>query len=151
VARGEQALADRLEPLSSFLVPIFFVVLGMRADVRALARPESLGLLGLLTLAAILGKLLCAFGAPRGADGLTIALGMVPRGEVTLVFANLGRTLSVGGHPLLVEGHYSALVALVLLTTIVGPVSLRARLRALANRATHGGSTVTPAANEGSP
>jgi Kef-type K+ transport system membrane component KefB len=123
VARGERSLSDRMEPISSWLVPIFFVLMGMRADLRALANGGTLLLTLVLAVAAILGKMLCAVGAPRGSDRVTVALGMIPRGEVSLVFANLG--LSVG---LLGASAYSALVAVVVLTTLVAPALLRWRL-----------------------
>lgn len=123
VARGERSLADRMEPISSWLVPIFFVLMGMRADLRALAHGGTLLLTGVLVVAAIAGKMLCAAGAPRGSDRVTVALGIIPRGEVSLVFANLG--LSVG---LLDAGRYSALVAVVIVTTLVAPALLRWRL-----------------------
>jgi Kef-type K+ transport system membrane component KefB len=125
VARGEASLAARMEPISSWLVPIFFVLMGMRADVRAVAEhPKSLLLAGALGVAAIAGKMLCALGAGRGTDRLAVALGMIPRGEVSLVFASLG--LSLG---LLDTATYAALVLVVLLTTLVTPALLRRRLR----------------------
>ncbi len=128
VERGERSLAERMEPIASLLVPIFFVLMGMRADFRALADPSTLILVGALTVAAIVGKLACALGAPRGTDRLTIALGMVPRGEVSLVFANLGLSLTVDGHPLLDARQYAALVTVVVVTTLVTPLALRWRL-----------------------
>jgi Kef-type K+ transport system membrane component KefB len=123
VARGERSLADRLEPIASWLVPIFFVLMGVRADLRALADAHTLLLAGALAAAAVVGKMLCAAGAPRGSDRLAIAFGMLPRGEVSLVFANLG--LSTG---LLDRGQYAALVAVVVLTTLLAPALLRGRL-----------------------
>jgi Kef-type K+ transport system membrane component KefB len=123
VQRGERPLAERLEPISSWLVPIFFVMIGMRADFRALARPTPLLLTLLLTAAAIGGKFACALGAPRRADRWAIAFGMMPRGEVTLVFANLGLSLS-----LLDSATYSALVGVVILTSVSTPLALRGRL-----------------------
>jgi Kef-type K+ transport system membrane component KefB len=123
VARGEASLADRVEPISSWLVPIFFVLMGMRADFRALGDLHTLLLAGALAAAAVLGKLLCAVGAPRGTDRIAVALGMLPRGEVSLVFANLGLSLE-----LLDGGQYSALVVVVILTTLAAPALLRWRL-----------------------
>jgi Kef-type K+ transport system membrane component KefB len=123
VARGERSLADRMEPISSWLVPIFFVLMGMRADLRALAHPSTLLLALVLVLAAVVGKLPCALGAPRGTDRVAVALGMMPRGEVSLVFASLG----LYNH-MLDPGQYSALVAVVLVMTLTAPVALRWRL-----------------------
>jgi Kef-type K+ transport system membrane component KefB len=128
VARGEQSLAERMEPISSWLVPIFFVLMGMRADFRALlGHPSAILLAGALGVAAIVGKLACALGAQRGTDRIAVALGMLPRGEVSLVFANLG--LSLG---LLEPATYAALVTVILLTTLVTPGLLRRRLGAVA-------------------
>ncbi len=125
VARGERSLAQLVEPLSEFLVPIFFVVMGIRADVRVLFRAETLLLAAALTAAAIVGKLACALGAARGVDRLAVALGMMPRGEVTLIFASLGITLSATGAPALDKQVYSALVTVVIVTTIVTPAALK--------------------------
>ena len=124
VARGEASLSNRLEPISSWLVPIFFVLMGMRASFGALVHPRTLLLVGLLSTAAVVGKLACALGAPRGTNRLAVAIGMIPRGEVSLVFASLG--LSMG---LLDAGQYSALVSVVVVTTLVTPAGLRASLR----------------------
>jgi Kef-type K+ transport system membrane component KefB len=128
VERGERPLLERMEPISSWLVPIFFVLMGMRADFRAVLRPDTLLLVGALTAAAVVGKLACALGAPRGTDRLAVAFGMVPRGEVSLVFANLGLSLSVRGKPLLDAAQYSALVTVVIATTLITPAALRSRL-----------------------
>jgi Kef-type K+ transport system membrane component KefB len=127
VERGEASLSNRMEPISSWLVPIFFVLMGMHADFSALAHPRTLLLVLLLAVAAVVGKLACALGAPRGSNRLAIAIGMIPRGEVSLVFANLGLSLGV-----LDAGQYSALVTVVVLTTLVTPAALRGRLRSSA-------------------
>jgi Kef-type K+ transport system membrane component KefB len=128
VERGERSLRERVEPISSWLVPIFFVLMGMRADFRALSDPGVLMLVVALAAAAVLGKLLCALGAPRGTDRIAIALGMIPRGEVSLVFANLGLSLRIHGRPLLDTRQYSALVTVVVVTTLATPLALRWRL-----------------------
>ena len=128
VGRGERSLSEQMEPISSWLVPIFFVLMGMRADLRALGDPPTLLLVVALVAAAVAGKFACAAGAPRGADRVAVALGMMPRGEVSLVFANLGRSLRVGDRPLLDARQYSALVAVVVLTTLATPFALGWRL-----------------------
>jgi Kef-type K+ transport system membrane component KefB len=125
VARGERSLSQLMEPISGFLVPIFFVLMGIRADLGALAQPGTLMLILGLTVAAIAGKLLCALGANRGVDRLAVAAGMMPRGEVTLIFAALGRTLYVNGAPIIDGARYSALVAVVILTTVFTPWALK--------------------------
>jgi Kef-type K+ transport system membrane component KefB len=126
VRRGERPLGELLEPLTSFLVPIFFVLVGFRTNLHVLSDPAVLGLPLALTVAAVLGKLMCGFGvlAP-GVRKLSVGLGMVPRGEVTLVFAALGRTLQSGGVSLLDDRGYAALVTLVILTTLMTPPMLK--------------------------
>jgi Kef-type K+ transport system membrane component KefB len=125
VARGERSLIQLVEPVSSFLVPVFFVVMGARADMRALFQPAALLLAASLTAAAVLGKLGCGFGAARGVDRVVVGFGMMPRGEVSLIFASLGATLHVAGAPILDPTAYSALVATVIFTTVLTPVALR--------------------------
>jgi Kef-type K+ transport system membrane component KefB len=62
VQRGERPLGELLQPMTSFLVPVFFVLVGFRADFRTLAHPTGLAVPLALTLAAILGKLTCGLG-----------------------------------------------------------------------------------------
>ncbi len=128
VARGERALADLIEPVSAFLVPIFFVVTGLHVNLRALASKEALAVAGVLLVAAVLGKLATA-SVVRRANPLAVAVGMVPRGEVTLIYATLGQGVMLGGRPLLDEGLYSALVATVVGTTLIAPPALKRAFR----------------------
>jgi Kef-type K+ transport system membrane component KefB len=126
VARGEQGLEELIHPISSFLVPIFFVLMGLRTDLGSFAQPGVLGLAAGLTLAAILGKQACALGViGRGVDRLTVGLGMVPRGEVGLIFANIGLTLSVGGRRIISDATFAAVVVMVIVTTMVTPPALK--------------------------
>jgi Kef-type K+ transport system membrane component KefB len=124
VARGERSLRELVEPVSSFLVPVFFVLMGMRVDVRALATGSAFGLAVVLTLAAILGKLACVVAA-RGVRRLPVAVGMIPRGEVTLIYASIGASGHFAGKPVLDTALYSALVFVVLATTLSTPPALR--------------------------
>jgi Kef-type K+ transport system membrane component KefB len=125
VARGERSLSELIEPISFFLVPIFFVRMGLRADVRVFLDPGTLVLALTLTLAAVLGKLACAAGAPAGANRFAVGFGMVPRGEVSLVFASLGVSTPHGSGMLLDGRAYSALVSVVILTTVLSPALLK--------------------------
>jgi Kef-type K+ transport system membrane component KefB len=85
-----------------------------------------LGLAALLTVAAIVGKQACSLGAlDRSLDRLSIGIGMIPRGEVGLIFANIGLGLSVGGQRIVDDGVYSAIVIMVIVTTMATPPALR--------------------------
>jgi Kef-type K+ transport system membrane component KefB len=75
----------------------------------------------LLTVAAILGKLACGAVAPKGVSGLTLGLGMMPRGEVGLIFAGIGTKLVLGGSPVVDSGTYAAAVFMVVATTMATP------------------------------
>ena len=124
--RGERRLEELLQPIGTFLVPLFFVLMGMRVDLTAFAHSEILGLAALLTVAAIAGKQACALGALGGKlDRLTIGLGMIPRGEVGLIFANIGLGLTIGGAPVIDRSVYAAVVIMVIVTTLVTPPALR--------------------------
>jgi len=126
VARGEHGLEELIHPISSFLVPIFFVLMGMRTDLSSFVQPGVLGLAAALTIAAIIGKQACALGVlGKGVDRLTVGLGMVPRGEVGLIFANIGLALSVGGERIIGDATFSAVVVMVIVTTMVTPPALK--------------------------
>ena len=124
VERGERPLDQELEPISAFLVPLFFALLGLRTDVGVLVRPGTLALAGALSAAAILGKLACGLGAPKGSNRLAVSFAMMPRGEVTLIYASLGGTIAAGAQVLDARG-YSALVVVVVVTTLATPAALQ--------------------------
>jgi len=119
VERGEPSLDVLLKPLASFLVPIFFVVTGMRTDLRSFAAPGALGLTAALIAAAILGKLACAIPVRGQVDRVAVGIGMIPRGEIQLLFAST----------LLDRRIFSAVVTMVMVTAVVAPAALKARLR----------------------
>jgi Kef-type K+ transport system membrane component KefB len=121
VKRGEPPLHESLEPLTALLVPVFFVRMGMLVDVRSFASPSVLGFAAVLTAAAILGKLACAMATPKGVSGLTVGLGMMPRGEVGLIFAGIGAQLVLDGRPVVDPATYAAAVFMVVATTMATP------------------------------
>jgi Kef-type K+ transport system membrane component KefB len=126
VRRGERPLGELLQPMTAFLVPVFFVLVGFRANLATLGTPSSLAVPLVLTLAAVAGKLCCAVGVlTRSASRLTVAIGMIPRGEVALIFAALGGSFTVGARPLLDQGGYTAIVTVVILTTLITPPALK--------------------------
>lgn len=124
--RGEKRLEDLLAPLGGLLVPVFFVLMGARADLSALLEPGVLVLALALTAAAILGKQACALGVTaRRANRFAVAIGMIPRGEVQLIFASLGISLTVAGSPVIGSATYAALVVTVVVTTLITPPALK--------------------------
>jgi Kef-type K+ transport system membrane component KefB len=124
--RGEHTLEERTHTISQFLVPIFFVLMGMRTDLTAFADPGVLVLAGVLTAAAIIGKQVCGFGVLGGGiDRVSVGIGMVPRGEVGLIFADIGRKLTVQGERIIDPATFSAVVIMVIVTTMVTPPALK--------------------------
>lgn len=114
-------LNELLEPLTTLFVPIFFVLMGLQVRLETFSDPRILGLGAAITLVAILGKQICSLGVlERGLDRLTIGVGMVPRGEVGLIFASIGHGLGVLGDAL-----FTSLVFMVIVTTFVTPPALR--------------------------
>lgn len=129
--RGESSLERLLHPLSSVFAPIFFVQFGASLHLERLVSAETLKWGLLITLLATLGKLACALVTPRTlADPWLVALGMLPRGEVGLVYA--AYAAGAGGRmELLPEPVVGGLVIMVLATTLMTPPLLAWRLRAL--------------------
>ena len=98
----------------------------MNVDLEAIFRPEVLAIAGVLTIVAVVGKLVSAVGAAGlRADRLLIGVGMIPRGEVGLIFASIGLAEGVIDDEL-----YGALLVVVLLSTLVTPPVLRWRINA---------------------
>ncbi len=132
--RKDRSLHELLQPVSLILVPIFFVVMGMKVDLRVFGRVELLGFAIVLTLAAIVGKQICSLGVfERGINRLAIGLGMIPRGEVGLIFASVGTTLmlptSTGSSQSVIDpATFGAVVIMVIITTLVTPPLLTASL-----------------------
>lgn len=103
--------------------------MGMRVDLRTLGVPGVPAFAAVLTLAAVLGKQVCSLGVlERGVDRLAVGIGMIPRGEVGLIFAGIGVTMAIGGERVISEAIYSAVVVMVALTTLSTPPLLTWRL-----------------------
>jgi Kef-type K+ transport system membrane component KefB len=127
--RKQRGIPELLEPVAGFLVPVFFVLMGMRVDLRAFGRVEVLGFALALTLVAVLGKQACSLGVlERDCDRLAVGLGMIPRGEVGLIFASIGATLTLSGQRVVTPPLYSAVVMMVALTTLMTPPLLHWRM-----------------------
>ena len=126
VGRSQQheRIAEGLNPLGHIFIPVFFASIGINADLDAMFQPSVLALATVLTVVAIFGKLIAGFGIGRSpGDKLLIGIGMIPRGEVGLIFASIG--LSKG---ILDDELYGALLLMVLVTTLITPPLLRLKL-----------------------
>ncbi len=106
---------DLLNPVGHFLVPIFFVFTGMGVDLKTLFNPTILLVALGITAVAFVGKLVAGLPAGR-VNKLLVGFGMVPRGEVGLIFATIGRQLGV-----VTPEVFSVIVIMVILTTLLTP------------------------------
>lgn len=124
-AKGPQ-IEHEVHDIAQFFIPIFFVAVGAAVDLRTVnpfdeqARPYFFMGIG-LTVVAIIGKVVSGWAAyGPGLNKLVIGVGMIPRGEVGLIFANIG--MAAG---LLDAGLYSSVALMVIVTTFAAPVLLR--------------------------
>ncbi|MBY0506214.1 MAG: cation:proton antiporter [Bryobacteraceae bacterium] len=104
---------------TELLVPFFLAGIGLNLDLAALRDPRTLSLATILLVAAVLTKIVgCGLGAFRYGtrDALRIGAGMVPRGEVGMVVAQLGLTLGVVSPSL-----YAVTVFMAVGTTVLAP------------------------------
>jgi Kef-type K+ transport system membrane component KefB len=123
----QKELEEQIIPLADFFVPIFFVCVGAKTDISVLnpaipTNREGLIIATFLILVAILGKVITGFtvfGNPN-LNKLAIGVGMIPRGEVGLVFAGVG---SASGA--LSEATEAAIIVMVISTTFIAPPLLR--------------------------
>jgi Kef-type K+ transport system membrane component KefB len=119
---------ERVKPVADLLVPVFFVTIGMKVEPARLdpfGPDAQLGIAILLTVVAVVSKLATGLVVyQKAVRRWPVGVGMVPRGEVGLIFAAAGLGAGVIG-----EGLYSALVVAVMLTTFVAPPWLKALYR----------------------
>ncbi len=116
----QRTISKELGPLETIFAPIFFVLMGMQVNLALFFNFSTLILAVALIVAAVVGKVIAGFVAGGGKDALTIGIGMVPRGEVGLIFASVGRGLGV------IDGQtFSAVVIMVMVTTLLAPFALK--------------------------
>ncbi|MFQ5936868.1 MAG: cation:proton antiporter [Acidiferrobacterales bacterium] len=117
------SIKDLIAPLETILVPIFFVLMGIQVKLETFLDWHVVTMAAGLLVAAIVGKVACGFVAGRGANRLAIGIGMMPRGEVGLVFASIGKSLGV-----ISDALFSAVVLMVIVTTLATPPLLKLTL-----------------------
>ncbi|MEA5462727.1 cation:proton antiporter [Leptothoe sp. PORK10 BA2] len=120
-------LEGQISPIADMLVPIFFVTVGAHTDISVLnplnpANREGLIIASFLVLVAVIGKVVTGFTVfgQEGINRMAIGVGMIPRGEVGLVFAGVGAASGV-----LTESLNAAIIVMVIFTTFVSPPLLR--------------------------
>jgi Kef-type K+ transport system membrane component KefB len=121
---AKERIQRELAPVGHLFIPVFFLGIGINVQVESFVNPDVLGIAAGLLVVAVVGKVVAAVGA-AGAPGdkWLIGLGMIPRGEVGLIFATIGLDEGILGEKL-----YASLLLVVLVTTLMTPPLLRMRL-----------------------
>ncbi len=124
---NEQSMEALIQPAYWTLVPIFFVLLGSQVRLESFLDKNAI-LIGIsLTGAAVLGKLIAGLGVVKGGiNRLWIGVGMIPRAEMALIVAGIGVANGSVDHHV-----YSAIIIMVVLTSLLGPLFLKILLHAL--------------------
>jgi Kef-type K+ transport system membrane component KefB len=117
------SIKSLIMPLEVILVPIFFILMGIQVKLETFLDPEVLTMAAGLLLAAILGKIAAGLGARKTRKRITVGVGMMPRGEVGLIFAAIGKGLGV-----ISDALFSAVVLMVIVTTLLAPPLLKLAL-----------------------
>jgi len=130
--RAEQKVhfEKKIKSIADLFIPVFFVMMGAQVDLKTLdpstaAGRSSLVIGGVLLLIAVVTKVVAGLMVPgRGLAKWVVGIGMVPRGEVGLIFASIGLQTKVISPSL-----YSALLFVIMMTTFVTPPLLRLFIR----------------------
>jgi Kef-type K+ transport system membrane component KefB len=122
--KEDRLLEEMVQPVVAIFAPLFFVLTGASIDPSVLTHPNTLIMAGVLTVVGILGKYVSGYMAGGGVRTSVIGWGMVPRGEVGLIFVSVGLTIKINGEPLLSPEVQAGIVGAILLTTIFGPIGL---------------------------
>jgi len=124
--KEQHPIENEVAPLYAFFPPFFFVVIGAEVSLSALTDPDTLALLAGLTVLAVVTKFAGAFLGAHSLgrrDAVIVGVGMIPRGEVGVIVAGIGRTEGVISNEL-----FAAIVAMSVLTTLIAPPILRVLL-----------------------
>lgn len=121
-----KSIEERLKPVSDFFTPIFFIMVGAAVNVSVFNPfvKENIPILLIaliLFIVAVVGKLVSGFAVlQKGIKKSVVAVGMIPRGEVGLIFAQMGLTYGIFTSEL-----FSAVTVMVMLTTFIAPPLLK--------------------------
>lgn len=116
-------IEELLEPLAYFFVPLFFVLTGMNVNLALLADVKIILIALAISVVAFVGKIVAGVAAAKG-DRFLVGVGMIPRGEVGLIFANMGLALGV-----ITNQVFAVAVIVVILSTLVTPPFLASILK----------------------
>lgn len=116
------SLIQAIAPFTALLAPFFFMLMGFQVKIESFLDFKVLLIALGLIVAAIVGKLCAGLGANSSDDRLLVGMGMLPRGEVGLLFASIGKATH-----LFSDAVFSAIVLMVIVTTMITPWLLKQR------------------------
>jgi Kef-type K+ transport system membrane component KefB len=108
-----------LAPLEQIFAPMFFTMIGMQVKLESLLDPNVMFIALSVSVIAIVGKILSGLGCRQGHDKWLVGLGMIPRGEVGLIFAAMGKNFGIFN-----DNIFAAIIIMVMLTTFLTPILL---------------------------
>lgn len=122
-------IEEVMEPLGYFLVPIFFVMIGIHVKLESLLNPATILIALAFSSIAFVGKLSAGLVAGGSLNRSVVGWGMVPRGEVVLIAATIGKTSGV-----ITDQMFSIIIAVVILSTLIPPIVLAFLLKSKENQ-----------------
>jgi len=123
--KDPQSIRNLLAPFEAIFAPLFFMLIGIQVKLESFLDKQVILFSICLLLVAVLGKIVSGLGGNRQDDRLLIGIGMIPRGEVGLVFASVGKGLGV-----IPDTLFSAIIVMVVVTTFMTPLCMKFRYRA---------------------
>lgn len=121
---NNQILINLIIPLGRILTPIFFIYAGMQVDLVNAFKLTTIFIAILISIFAIIGKVACCVFLPKGINRLIVGFGMVPRGEIGIIFAITGLHIKVIDNDL-----FTTLLLVIVITSIVTPIALNKIIR----------------------
>lgn len=118
--RNALTVHELVAPLEFILAPLFFMLIGIQVKIEMFFDWQVLLWAMGLIVAAILGKIISGYGGDKEDNRLIIGIGMMPRGEVGLLFASIGKSMHI-----ISEQLFAAIILMVFITTIIVPPWLK--------------------------
>lgn len=136
----DRRVHDLTDGVTELLVPFFLVGIGLHFDIAVFATPRTMALAGAILAAAVVSKFVgCGLGALRmgRADAVRVGVGMIPRGEVGMVVAQIGLSTGAMG-----QAVYGIVVFMSVATTLLAPPLLNLAFRGVAPGPSHARESV---------
>ena len=118
--KSKFSIKQLVAPLEALYAPLFFMLIGIQVKLETFAHSSVLIMAAVLIVVGVIGKLLSGLGVKDRSDRLLIGIGMLPRGEVGLVFAAIGKSIGV-----ISDDLFSAIILMIMVTTLIVPPLLK--------------------------